>query len=121
MASKKRKLKPKVRSFQFIGGKSEKFWEIVCDGTEVITWWGRIGTEGQELSKRFRFETQAQAYISKKIAEKLDKGYTEVTPSRDKAVPKGKPKKRPLPETKAQREDFMARLRRKVSERPWEN
>ena len=113
MASKTRK--PKVRSFQFIGGKSKKFWEIVYDGTEVITWWGRIGTEGQELSKRFRTERNARNYVLKKIEEKLDKGYVEVTPN------KTEPKRARKPETKAQSESFMDRLKRKVRERPWEN
>jgi len=110
MASNARKAK--VRSFQFIGGKSKKFWEIVCDGTEVITRWGRIGTEGQGLRKWFCFEGQARAYVETKIAEKLDKGYVEVTAK--KVLPRSR-------KAKAKEEDFMDRLKRKVRERPWEN
>ena len=38
------------RYFEFIGGSSAKFWEVVVSGNEVTVRFGRIGTEGQTVN-----------------------------------------------------------------------
>ena len=52
-----------------------KFWEVEVHGSRVFCFWGRIGTEGQ--SKAFDFSSYDEAfnYASKKVNEKLAKGY----------------------------------------------
>lgn len=54
-------------------GKSSKFWKARCDAgcSEVVISWGRIGTEGQSISKDM-------GYFLQKIDEKLNKGYAYV-------------------------------------------
>src|SRR4051794_21017604 len=42
-----------VRRWEFVGGKSEKFWEVGLDGTAVTSRYGRIGTNGQATVKEF--------------------------------------------------------------------
>src|SRR5687767_1175626 len=43
----------KPRHFEFVGGKSSKFWEVSQSGNEMTTRWGRIGTDGQSKTKTF--------------------------------------------------------------------
>jgi len=66
------------RRFEFVGGKSDKFWEIVLNGKEVIVRFGRNGTTGQASTKSFANAEAAQKHAEKLIAEKLGKGYHEV-------------------------------------------
>jgi len=68
-----------VRRFEYIGGGSRKFWEISQEGNSFIVRFGRIGTNGQSQTKTCADETKARAEAAKLIAEKLRKGYSEVT------------------------------------------
>jgi uncharacterized protein YwqG/predicted DNA-binding WGR domain protein len=68
-----------VRRFEFVGGSSEKFWEITVAGTEVTVRFGRLGSSGQTQTKSFESEHAAVAHAAKLIEEKLAKGYAEVT------------------------------------------
>ena len=66
-----------VRRFDFIGGSSQKFWEISVAGNSFTVRFGRIGTVGQNQTKTFADETKASREAEKLIAEKLKKGYVE--------------------------------------------
>jgi DNA ligase-1 len=67
-----------ARRFEFVEGKSSKFWEISVDGTEVTVRYGRIGSDGQTNVKDFADEAAAQRHADKLIEEKTEKGYEEV-------------------------------------------
>jgi predicted DNA-binding WGR domain protein len=66
-----------VRRFEYIGGGSEKFWEIHQDGTSVTVHFGRIGTAGQTQVKELGTDTAAATHAAKLVAEKVKKGYVE--------------------------------------------
>jgi predicted DNA-binding WGR domain protein len=76
-----------VRRWEFVGGKSEKFWEVGLDGTAVTSRYGRIGTNGQTTVKEFDSATKAESYLQRVIAEKEKKGYSEVAESPQSAIP----------------------------------
>lgn len=61
--------------FRYTEGRSNKFWAIRLDGTSMITHWGRVGTVGQETTKRYSTGAQAKEAGEKLIGEKLKKGY----------------------------------------------
>lgn len=67
------------RRFEFVEGKSRKFWEITRNGSDVAVCYGRIGSTSQSNSKQFPDEQAAQKHVSRLIDEKLGKGYEEVT------------------------------------------
>ena len=66
-----------MRHFEFVEGKSSKFWEISVDGCEVTVRYGRIGTPGRPRSRRFADAAAARRHADKLIAEKTGKGYVE--------------------------------------------
>ena len=39
--------------YEFVDGKSSKFWEIALSGTSFTTTYGRIGASGQSTTKEF--------------------------------------------------------------------
>jgi predicted DNA-binding WGR domain protein len=61
--------------YEFSEGSSNKFWEIVLEGTSFTTTYGRIGTDGQMSMKEFDDEAKAKKEYDKLIAEKVKKGY----------------------------------------------
>jgi DNA ligase-1 len=65
------------RHFEFVEGKSAKFWEIAVEGTSVTVRFGRIGSNGQTQTKAFGDTAGATAHAEKLIAEKTGKGYVE--------------------------------------------
>jgi DNA ligase-1 len=67
-----------LRRFEFVEGKSAKFWEIVRKGTDVTVHFGRLGTNGQSKTKSFGDEAAAEKEVAKLIEEKTEKGYKEV-------------------------------------------
>ncbi len=67
----------KARHFEFVGGTSNKFWEISQNGNEMTTKWGRIGTAGQSKTKSFADEPAAAKQVAKLIEEKTGEGYLE--------------------------------------------
>ena len=67
------------REFQFSDGKSNKFWAIEAGGTSQKLHFGRVGTTGQAQTKEFASEAEAKKATDKLIAEKVKKGYAEVT------------------------------------------
>ncbi|MBI1904473.1 MAG: DNA ligase [Planctomycetia bacterium] len=65
------------RRFEFVEGKSSRFWEIAVEGGDVTVRFGRIGTDGQTQTKNFTDEAAARKHADKLIAEKTEKGYVE--------------------------------------------
>jgi predicted DNA-binding WGR domain protein len=68
-----------VRRFEFIGGSSQKFWEISVSGNSFAVHFGRIGTAGQSQTKLFADGEKAKREADKLITEKVKKGYVERT------------------------------------------
>jgi DNA ligase-1 len=64
--------------FEYVAGRSDKFWEIQVTGKETLVRFGRNGTNGQSSAKSFADEAAAQNHADKLIAEKTGKGYVEV-------------------------------------------
>jgi predicted DNA-binding WGR domain protein len=56
----------------------EKFWAIKRDGASFTVKYGKIGTSGQEKTKDFGDEDEAEAEYDKLVKEKTKKGYEEV-------------------------------------------
>lgn len=56
----------------------EKFWAIKRDGASFTVKFGKIGTPGQEKTKDFDDEDEAEAEYDKLVKEKTKKGYEEV-------------------------------------------
>lgn len=56
-------------------GVSHKFYELIVKGSEVIVRYGRIGTTGNTQSKTYPTPEKAKAEATKKINQKLKKGY----------------------------------------------
>ena len=75
------------RYFEFIGadGKTDvahpKFWEVWVEGSTLRSRYGKIGATGQTTVKDFASAENAEVAMTKAIAEKTKKGYTE--PARD--------------------------------------
>jgi len=65
------------RRFEFVEGKSSKFWEVSVSGPEMTTRWGRIGSAGLSRTKAFSDEAAAKAAADKLIGEKTREGYVE--------------------------------------------
>ncbi len=66
-----------ARRFEFVGGASQKFWEISLAGNSFTVRFGRIGTAGQSQTKSFADEAKAHREAESMIAEKVKKGYVE--------------------------------------------
>ncbi len=66
-----------VRYFEFIDGKSSKFWEIGVDGCEVTVRYGRIGNDGTTRTKELSDDEAAGRHADKLIEQKTAKGYVE--------------------------------------------
>jgi predicted DNA-binding WGR domain protein len=85
------------RELVYMDAKSSKFWNIELSGNSYTVTYGRIGTDGQSLSKSFADAAAAQKEMDKLIKEKLGKGYVDAagsgasasgaTPSTDGLIP----------------------------------
>lgn len=67
-----------VRRFEFYHPAGGKFWEIVVDGAQVFTRWGKIDASGQGMDKAFATPEAAAKVAEKQILAKVRKGYVEV-------------------------------------------
>lgn len=67
------------RRFEFSEGSSNKFWEVWCDGDDMKTCYGKIGTSGSTTLKGGGSPEGAAKLAAKLVAEKTKKGYVEVT------------------------------------------
>ena len=66
------------RRFEYVGGGSDKFWEIEVRGTEVTVRFGRRGTNGQTQTKSFPHQAAAHEHADKLVQQKIAKGYEPV-------------------------------------------
>ncbi len=69
------------RYFEFVNGKSAKFWEVGNCGNDVTVRFGRIGTAGQTQVKTFPDAAAAEQHVEKLVAQKTKKGYREAVAS----------------------------------------
>ncbi len=69
------------RCFIFQDNKSQKFWNIEFEegGTSFHVNYGRLGTSGQTQEKSFATAEACAKEVTKMIASKVKKGYTETT------------------------------------------
>jgi predicted DNA-binding WGR domain protein len=67
-----------TRYLTFTDGASAKFWEVRLEGHNLITRYGKIGTDGKSLVKSFDSPEQARVAMDKQTREKLGKGYEEL-------------------------------------------
>jgi len=67
------------RDFELVEGASNKFWKITVDGVDQTVHYSRTGTAGQTQTKTFASAELARASGEKLIAEKLRKGYSEIS------------------------------------------
>src|SRR5262245_49390434 len=65
------------RELVYMDAKSSKFWNIELSGNSHTVAYGRIGTDGQTLTKSFPSEDAARKDMEKLIREKLGKGYVD--------------------------------------------
>lgn len=70
--------KPGARYFELVEGSSAKFWEILVEGSDVTTRYGKIGTAGQQTVKEHDSKGDAFKEYDKLVAEKTKKGYREL-------------------------------------------
>lgn len=68
------------RYFEYQDAQSSKFWEITRQGTEIVTRYGKIGTEGKQSFRRFDTGEETTKAFKRLIAEKTSKGYKELPP-----------------------------------------
>ena len=66
------------RRFIYQDAKSDKFWDIVFEGTTQTVVYGKTGTAGREAVKEFATAEECTKESEKLIAQKLKKGYTEL-------------------------------------------
>lgn len=66
------------REFTLTEKGSSKFWNIELDGKSHTVRYGRLGTKGQQKTKKFRSEEAAVQDYEKLIEEKVKKGYKEI-------------------------------------------
>jgi predicted DNA-binding WGR domain protein len=61
--------------YELVSKTSDKFWEIVLEGSAFETRYGRRGTAGRVSKKTFASAAQARAAYDRIIAEKVREGY----------------------------------------------
>lgn len=69
---------PPERIFLCTEGDASKFWRVRVENSLQTVRYGRIGTDGHELTKTFDNAVLASKATEKLIREKLGKGYREV-------------------------------------------
>lgn len=85
--------------YEFVEGSSRKFWSVSVKGQALTVRYGKIGTEGKELTRTFASAKAAQAEHDSLVREKTRKGYVEVgasapsKPAASKAASKAAPSK----------------------------
>jgi len=66
---------------------AHKFWRVRLDGSVQTVRFGRIGTVGQTCTKTFPGAAEASKATQRLIAQKVNKGYREVTPEQAAQLP----------------------------------
>src|SRR5689334_21203324 len=65
-----------MERYELVEGKSSKFWEVDVQGANLTVRFGRIGTNGQTLTKSFSNADAAAKEREKLVREKAGKGYS---------------------------------------------
>lgn len=76
-----------VRRFEAPSASGSKFWQVeILEGTRysrtvfvVKVVFGKFGTTGSANATEFTYKTTAVSFVNRKIAEKLGKGYRQIT------------------------------------------
>ena len=109
------------RRYEFVGGNSNKFWEInapyyVCEGSQwvVKVTYGRNGTDGKDHLNSFNNKLRAELYRSKKINEKLGKGYKLVSKTKPILLGTAEIVVKPKPKPKCEHENL-----KKIGVKKW--
>lgn len=76
---------PVIR-LEYIKGGSEKFWRAKVTGSTLVVTFGRIGTNGTVKRSELGSAAEARAERDKRAAQKVKKGYLEVTASSSKTA-----------------------------------
>lgn len=92
-----------MRRFEFAEGKSSKFWECEVRGSALFVRWGRLGTSGREQTKELDSTEAAVKEATKLIAEKLKKGYQEISDGPAQAMPFAATPAKPAPQVSTAR------------------
>jgi predicted DNA-binding WGR domain protein len=69
------------RELVYMDSHSSKFWKIEVAGKDFTVTYGRLGTDGQSLTKSFPSEEAAIKEAEKLIKEKIGKGYIDAADS----------------------------------------
>ena len=77
---------PSERIFLCTEGDASKFWRVRVEDSLQTVRYGRIGTDGHELIKTLDSPAAATKATNKLIAEKLGKGYRQVSELEAKAA-----------------------------------
>lgn len=80
------KLPRGARRLRCTVGTSDKFYDIILEGSSFTVNYGKWGTMGAFLSKDFDSPWQARDAYQKQIRSKLRKGYVDVTDEYDLAT-----------------------------------
>lgn len=128
--------KPWKRKFTFVGGGSNKFWEVEVVDITLITRWGRIGTSGQAMTDTFSTRDAAITTAIMRIKQKTSKGYKEdlkakaeytaINPLNRESLPDGRAeeaialfnKEKPNPKPKRQRKTKQTQSESRKSSNP---
>ena len=65
-----------MRRFEFVEGKSAKFWQAESVGATFIVEFGRLGTKGQRKEKDFPNEDAAKKELEKRSRKNFVKAQT---------------------------------------------
>ena len=68
-----------ARRLRCTAGSSDKFYDIILEGSTYTVNYGRWGSSGAFMSKEFRTVTEARQAYDRVIRSKLQKGYRDVT------------------------------------------
>ena len=74
-------------TFVYKDDKSNKVWNIELNGSSFTVTFGKVGAKGQSQTKVFPDEPAAIRAHDRRVAEKLAKGYVEVTTDTPGPVP----------------------------------
>jgi len=72
-----------LRYLEYVDNSSFKFWEITVRDCEQVVRFGRIGTQGQVRTRTATTPEAARTDAERQATKKLDKGYVDMTDSRE--------------------------------------
>ena len=68
-----------IRRFEYTDEKSNKFWEIECDGLSHTVRYGTIGSHGRTKTTEFDSGEAASNDAERLIGQKTERGYIETS------------------------------------------